>query len=333
MRRRVLVLAALVLAGAAAIVAVPGLRAAANRASSVHPAWLIGAVLLELASCVSFLAIFRRFFDDLPASDARRLAWIEMGSGALLPGGGVGSLAAGGVLLRRGGMPTRRIVEKSSGLFLLTSATNVTALVGAALLLALGLGSGPNRLLLTVLPAAVGIGGAGLVLAIPRTGWHRNGRSRALAAVVDGIQEAELELVRPHWRLLGAFGYLGFDIAVLGSTFAGLGHPISAPTLVVAYIIGYAANSLPVPGGIGVLEGGLVGALVLYGAPVAPATAAVLLYHTIAFWIPGMGGATAYMLMSSARRARSGVADPARPCEGRRHMTHSHRAQPADIGT
>jgi len=141
------VLAALVLAGAAAIVAVPGLRAAANRASSVHPAWLIGAVLLELASCVSFLAIFRRFFDDLPASDARRLAWIEMGSGALLPGGGVGSLAAGGVLLSRGGMPTRRIVEKSSGLFLLTSATNVTALVGAALLLALGLGSGPNRLL------------------------------------------------------------------------------------------------------------------------------------------------------------------------------------------
>jgi hypothetical protein len=37
-----------------------------------------------------------------------------------------------------------------------------------------------------------------------------------------------------------------------------------------------------------VLEGGLVGALVLYGTPVMPATAAVLIYHTIAFWIPSM---------------------------------------------
>jgi uncharacterized membrane protein YbhN (UPF0104 family) len=119
---------------------------------------------------------------------------------------------------------------------------------------------------------------------------------------------------------------------VLGLTFAGLGHPISAPALVPAYIIGYAANSLPVPGGIGVLEGGLVGALVLYGVPVAPATAAVLLYHTIAFWIPSLGGSIAYILVSAARRARSGVADPARPCEGRAHMTHSRRAQPADIG-
>jgi len=315
MRRRVLVLGALVLAGAAAILAVPGLRAAANRASSVHPAWLIGAVLLELASCVSFLAIFRRFFDELPASDARRLAWIEMGSGALLPGGGVGSLAAGGVLLRRGGMSTRRIIEKSSGLFFLTSATNALALVGAAVLLALGLGSGPNRLLLTVVPGALGIGAAGLVLAIPRTGRHRNGRSRALAGVLDGIQQAELALARPHWRLLGAVGYLGFDIAVLGLAFAGLGHPISAPPLVLAYIIGYAANSLPVPGGIGVLEGGLVGALVFYGAPVAPATAAVLLYHTIAFWIPSLGGAIAYILMSTARRARPAVADPPRPTQ------------------
>jgi hypothetical protein len=81
---------------------------------------------------------------------------------------------------------------------------------------------------LTVLPATVGIVGAALVLAVPRTSWHRSGRSRALAGVVDGIQEAGVELVRPHWRLLGAFGYLGFDIAVLGLTFAGLGHPIGA---------------------------------------------------------------------------------------------------------
>jgi uncharacterized membrane protein YbhN (UPF0104 family) len=322
-KRRLITLTLLLVAGGTALLAVPGLNDALAQASTIAPLWLVGAVALELASCVCFLAIFRRFFDELPAPGARRLAWIEMGSGALLPGGGVGALAAGGVLLRRGGMSTRQVVEKSSGLFFLTSATNTLALVGAGLLLAAGIGGGRHSLLLTALPAVVGAAGAVFVLAIPRSRWHHSGRNRALRSVVDGIQQAEQELVRPHWRLLGALGYLGFDIAVLGLLCAGIGHPIAVPALVLAYVLGYAANSLPVPGGIGVLEGGLVGALVLYGAPVVPATAAVLLYHAIAFWIPSLGGAIAYGLTSVA--GRPGSARPRRsvPCEGRRRKVPS----------
>ena len=54
------------------------------------------------------------------------------------------------------------------------------------------------------------------------------------------------------------------------------------------------------------LEGGLVGAMALYGIPVMPATAAVLIYHTIAFWIPSLGGAVAYgMTLVSRRGIRS----------------------------
>jgi hypothetical protein len=146
-----------------------------------------------------------------------------------------------------------------------------------------------------------------IVLAVPRLHRYRRRRTGGFASVVDGIQQAEHELVRPHSRLLGALGYLGFDIAVLGLMCAGVGHPIGVPALVLAYIIGYVANSLPVPGGIGVLEGGLVETLALYGTPVMPATAAVLLYHTIAFWIPSLGGAIAYSLTTLGRRARSDV--------------------------
>jgi hypothetical protein len=43
-----------------------------------------------------------------------------------------------------------------------------------------------------------------------------------------------------------------------------------------------------------VLEGGLTGVLVLYGAPVAEAAAGVLIYHAIAFWIPSVGGLLGY---------------------------------------
>lgn len=317
LQRRLITVGVLLVTGGTALLAVPALHEAAGEASSVNVAWLAGGVGLELASCLSFLAIFRRFFDELPAPEARRLAWIEMGSGALLPGGGVGSLAAGGVLLRRGGMSVRPIVEKSSGLFFLTSGTNVLALEGGALLLAVGVGGGPNGLPLTVIPAALGVAGVVLVLAIPRSRWHERGRSRALRSVVDGISQAELELIRPHWRLLGALGYLGFDIAVLGVTCAAVGHPVGIPALLLAYTIGYAANSLPVPGGIGVLEGGLVGALALYGTPVMPATAAVLLYHTISFWIPSLGGLIAYLLASLARRTGSDPGGTTKPCQGR----------------
>ena len=59
----------------------------------------------------------------------------EQGSGALLPGGGVGALAIGGWLLRRAGMSTSAIIDRSSALFFLTSAVNVAALVGGGALL------------------------------------------------------------------------------------------------------------------------------------------------------------------------------------------------------
>ena len=52
----------------------------------------------------------------------------------------------------------------------------------------------------------------------------------------------------------------------------------------VAYLAGYMVNVVPIPGGIGVLDAGLVGALALYGLPLSQAAAAVLVYHAVAFW-------------------------------------------------
>jgi uncharacterized protein (TIRG00374 family) len=94
--------------------------------------------------------------------------------------------------------------------------------------------------------------------------------------------------------MLGAVGYLGFDIAVLWATFSALGTPPAPAALVLGYLLGYLANVIPVPGGVGVLDGGLTAALILYGAPASQAAAAVLLYHAIAFWVPSLGGLTAY---------------------------------------
>ena len=66
----------------------------------------------------------------------------------------------------------------------------------------------------------------------------------------------------------------------------------------MSYFVGQLANALPVPGGIGAVEGGMVGALVAFGEPAGLALAAVLTYRAFAFWLPTVPGAIAYVQLT-----------------------------------
>jgi uncharacterized membrane protein YbhN (UPF0104 family) len=280
-----------------ALLAVPDLRPVGREITDMNPALVAAALGLELASCLSFVVIFGLFFRPVPTTIAREMAWSQMGSGALLPGGGVGSLAVGGWLLHLAGMSAPQIVRRSSALFFLTSAVNVLTLAGAGLLLLLGIASGPHDVLRTGLPVIAALAAIILVLGLPTLARRVSSRHPKAAWLEDvgiGIPDARRALTRPSWRLLGALGYLLFDIAVLWTTFAAVGPLPPLAPLVIAYLAGYLANAIPIPGGIGVLDSGLVGALALYGLPVTHAAAAVLVYHAIAFWIPTLGGTIAY---------------------------------------
>ena len=103
-------------------------------------------VALELGSAVSFVVVFRLFFDRLPAGDARALAWTEQGSGALLPGGGADGLAIGAFLIRLTGVPLRWIVRRSAGLFFLGGLISSMALIGGGVALIAG-AAGPHDFL------------------------------------------------------------------------------------------------------------------------------------------------------------------------------------------
>ena len=61
------------------------------------------------------------------------------------------------------------------------------------------------------------------------------------------------------------------------------------------YFVGMAANVLPVPGGIGAVDGGMIAALVGFGVPAGPALVGVLSYRALAFWLPIVPGAVAYV--------------------------------------
>jgi uncharacterized protein (TIRG00374 family) len=122
----------------------------------------------------------------------------------------------------------------------------------------------------------------------------RHSQRKWQTAVGEGVQQAAHTALTPSWRLIGAIGYLGFDMAVLWCAFRALGYTPSLGALMLGYLIGYGATIIPIPAGIGVLEGGLAGALVLYGTPATATIAVVLVYHAIAFWIPSIGGLLAY---------------------------------------
>jgi uncharacterized membrane protein YbhN (UPF0104 family) len=67
---------------------------------------------------------------------------------------------------------------------------------------------------------------------------------------------------------------------------------------------------IPIPAGLGVLDSGLAGALVLYGFSPAASVGAVLVYHAISVWVPGVGGLIAWL--PSRARAQASLA-PAPP--------------------
>jgi uncharacterized membrane protein YbhN (UPF0104 family) len=75
---------------------------------------------------------------------------------------------------------------------------------------------------------------------------------------------------------------------------------------VIAYCIGYLATAIPMPAGLGVLDSGLAASLVLYGLRPTAAVGAVLVYHAIAIWVPGVGGLIAWL----PTRGRGGAEAP-----------------------
>jgi uncharacterized protein (TIRG00374 family) len=77
--------------------------------------------------------------------------------------------------------------------------------------------------------------------------------------------------------------------------------------VLMGYLIGQLGGLLPIPGGLGGIDGGLLGALVVYGLPVAATAAAILAYRVILFWLPLVLGAAAFVSL------RRGLQDPERP--------------------
>jgi uncharacterized membrane protein YbhN (UPF0104 family) len=304
LRRSLIALAILGVLIVALLLAVPGLEGVARSLADADLLWIAAAIGLEFLSGLGYVMVFELVFARAPTRFAARLAWSELAFQGAVSLGGTGGVALGAWVLHTVGLPAGRIAERSAVLFLLTSAANAIVLVVVALGLAVGILPGPGDPLLSVVPAAAGTAAIVFFLALPRWSDRRadrlSGHTRTatiLRGLAESIHDAERLLLSRDRRALGAFGYLVFDIAVLWATFRALGAAPPLAAIVLGYQIGYLANIVPVPGGIGALDAGLVGALVLYGIDATQATGAVLAYHAIALWVPALLGTVSFALL------------------------------------
>ncbi|MCW2998387.1 MAG: hypothetical protein JWN65_1936 [Solirubrobacterales bacterium] len=296
----------------------PGLGEVRDRLEEASWEWLALAVVLEGLSGMSYVFMFRPVFCRLMSfRSAMEIGWSELGMGSLVPASGIGGLALGAWVLTRDGMSAERVAERSVAFFLIKSSVNFVAVAILGVLMFAGLGP-HESVLLTLLPAAMSVALIAGVLSLPRLGPGREPRPgagripRALSSVrralIGGVAAAIKVVKRGEPSLiLGAIGYWAFDNAVLWATLQAFGVDVPLTVVLMGYLIGQLGGLLPIPGGIGGIDGGLIGTLIVYGAPAAGTAAAVLAYRAILFWLPLLAGAVAFALL---RRA---IDHPGRP--------------------
>jgi uncharacterized protein (TIRG00374 family) len=288
------------------------------------PVLLVVGALFELLSVAGYIVLFGTVFGrGMPRIDWRASIEIPLAGIAairLLSAAGAGGVAVTVWALRRAGMSAGVIACRMVASYVIQYSLYLGAIIVCGIGLRYGIFSGSAPVGLTIIPALLSAAGVVLVASMAfvpsdferRLGKvaQRPGRIARLAArlasapplVGAGVRTA-ISLVRDRrLGLVGAVAYWGFDIAVLGLSFRAFGAAVPVAVLVMGYFLGTLGSLLPLPGGIGGVEGGMIGAFAAFDVPAARAVIAVLAYRAISFWLPTLPGVGGYLKLRATVR-------------------------------
>lgn len=318
---------------------ISGLEDTWKRIEDGDPWWLGAAAAFVVASFGGYVLQFIGVFGPgaprrLRPAEAYQVTMAALAATRLFAAAGAGGLALQAWAMRRAGMSRRMVADRTITFLVIQYWMYTAALVVFGLGLRVGIFSGEAPFGVTVVPAIFAIVAmtiAGLIALTPTDlqrrlqAWHDRGKGGRLsrmfgklaagpAAASSGIRAAIDHMRHPDKAVFGAAVYWATQIAVLWASFHAFGDPPPLAVLVMIYFVGMLGNLLPLPGGIGGVDGGMIGACLAFGVPSSLALVSVLTYRAFAFWLPTVPGIVAYFQLrrTVARWKAEPVAEAAR---------------------
>jgi uncharacterized protein (TIRG00374 family) len=303
------------------------------------PLWLIVAGAFTALSFGGYVMLFQGVYVRdgfrLTAVESYQITMAGLAATRVFAAGGAGGIALTAWALRQAGMPKRAVADQTLAFLVLTYGVYMAAVVLGGFGLYFGILPGSEDWAITLLPAIIGLIAFAIALLASLTptdlqkrleGYaSSHGRIGRLAqeaanlpaAISSGIR-ISVQLVRTgDLALVGSIAYWGFNIAILWASFKAFGEAPPWAVIVMGYFVGMLANLLPLPGGVGGVDGGMIGAFVAFGGESKDSiVVAVLTYRLFAFYLPTLPGAVAYFQLRrtvarwkeerAAARARNG---------------------------
>jgi putative heme transporter len=279
---------------------VPSVADLAQAASRVHPGWLVAAAFAEAASLGMFARqqrrLLRAFGVRMSLPYAMALTLSRSAITISLPAGSAISAAFAFQQFRAKG--ASRTV---AGAVMVLS--GIMSFVGLAVLYLVG-GAVSGLVSVCVLAGSTLLAAGAVVLVWRR--WHPDPAGR-----MGRIVQAAHEIAPRHWALTLIFAIVNWfaDLVCLLAVIRAFDITLPVSAVAGTYLAVQIVRQVPLtPGGIGVIETGLLTGLVSAGAANASAAAAVLGYRVLSCWLIIPIGLIAW---TALRRSRSAPAAPA----------------------
>jgi uncharacterized protein (TIRG00374 family) len=322
----------------------PGVAKSFGRIKTGQPLWLFASFAFSFASFTGYVLMFRGVHqlqdsDRMTFAASYQIVMAGLAATRLLAAGGAGGLVLSAWALRQAGMDRREVADRTLTFLCLMYLPYMVAIIVGGLGLRYGLFPGPDTWGITVLPALFGAVVIALAIGVALVPsdlerriahWETRGGRRARiaqrlanlpASASTGVNGAWAHVKRGDLVTLGAFLYWAAQVASLWAAFRAFGASPPVAVVTLGFFIGMIGNLLPLPGGVGGVDGGMIGALAALGHGGGVAVAAVLTYRVFAFWLPTIPGFIAYLQLRrtvagwkeerrAARRAAGGAAAP-----------------------
>jgi uncharacterized protein (TIRG00374 family) len=293
-----------------------GINQTWHRIEQGDPWWLAMALLFAVLSFAGYVLLFEYVYAEgrtrVGLRESYQITMASLAATRVFAAGGAGGIALTAWAMRRAGMDRRTVADRTIVFLVLTYVVYMSTMLVVGVGLRTGLLPGPAPFGMTVVPAVfAGVAIAlTLLLSLTPTDLRRRmdrfaqrggrvgrwvQRAATLPASLSAGVRHSIRLVRNRDpAILGSVAYWAFNICVLWASFRAFGEAPPWPVIVQAYFVGMLGNLLPLPGGVGGVDGGMIGALLAFGVDGGLAVVAVLTYRAFAFWLPTIPGAIAF---------------------------------------